>query len=186
MAAEVWRSFATSATVLVPHAIWTSGRYDRYSEMSALVMVSSKMTPLSNKFSLMRHFWYFLERFSKENPLEICKRIQRVAALGVTCSIWPGERSRSFVKIASEQVKASRSYRGFLAQRPLSSTPAYWGHERYWSCYKDTSLKPLRELSRADATYLTSPCWQYSFKDDFARAQGKKFWSSWSYPARRT
>ena len=54
----------------------------------------------------MRHFFDITPgRFSKENPLEICKRIQKkVAALGVTCSIGLGT-NKTIAKIASEQEK---------------------------------------------------------------------------------
>ena len=81
---------SATAVRLCPHAIWTSGRYDRYSEMSALVMGFLKdETPLVEQVSIDEAFFDITPgRFSKENPLEICKRIQKkVAALGITCSI---------------------------------------------------------------------------------------------------
>ena len=46
------------AVRLCPHAIWTSGRYDRYSEMSALVMGFLKdETPLVEQVSIDEAFF---------------------------------------------------------------------------------------------------------------------------------
>lgn len=92
---------------LCPHAIWTHGRHDRYRQLSEQVMqIVLDETPLVEQVSIDEAFFDVTPgRYSKENPVDICRRIQvRVAKLGVTCSIGLGT-SKTVAKIASEREK---------------------------------------------------------------------------------
>ena len=92
---------------LCPHAIWTHGHFDRYHEMSRKVMsIVLDETPLMEQVSVDEAFFDVTPgRYSRENPVDICRRIQkRVASLGVTCSIGLGT-SKTVAKIASERGK---------------------------------------------------------------------------------
>ena len=169
---------SATAVRLCPQAIWTPGRYDRYSEMSALVMGFLKdETPLVEQVSIDEAFFDITPgRFSKENPLEICKRIQKkVAALGVTCSIGLGT-NKTIAKIASEQEKPrglTAVFPGtegrFLAPLPIEAMsgigPAMaknapsTRNQNAWRAFK----------SRCNVPHF--PCRQYCFKDDFARTR---------------
>lgn len=98
---------SSQAMRLCPNAIWTRGRFDRYREMSAMVMsVILDETPLMEQVSIDEAFFDITPgRFSKESPIEICRRIQRrVGELGVTCSIGLGT-NKTIAKIASERQK---------------------------------------------------------------------------------
>ena len=171
---------SATAIKLCPHAIWTSGRYDRYSEMSTLVMNFLKdETPLVEQVSIDEAFFDITPgRFSKENPLEICKRIQKkVAALGITCSIGLGT-NKTIAKIASEQEKP----RGFTAvfpgteQRFLAPLPieAMSGiGPAMAKTLHQQGVKTLGELSRVDAIHLTSLVGNAASKM-ILRAQGKE------------
>lgn len=171
---------SATAIKLCPHAIWTSGRYGRYSEMSTLVMnFLEDETPLVEQVSIDEAFFDITPgRFSKENPLEICKRIQKkVAALGITCSIGLGT-NKTIAKIASEQEKP----RGFTAvfpgteQRFLAPLPieAMSGiGPAMAKTLHQQGIKTLGELSRADAVHLTSLVGNAASKM-ILRAQGKE------------
>ena len=92
---------------LCPQAIWTRGNHARYREMSNKVMqVLKDETPLVEQVSIDEAFFDVSPgRFSKENPIDICRRIQRrVASLGVTCSIGIGV-NKTVAKIASDRQK---------------------------------------------------------------------------------
>ncbi|MDO5119764.1 MAG: DNA polymerase IV [Coriobacteriales bacterium] len=92
---------------LCPHAIWTHGHYARYREMSDQVMaIILDETPLLEQVSIDEAFFDVTPgRYSKESPLDICRRIQRrVAELGITCSIGLGV-NKTVAKIASERQK---------------------------------------------------------------------------------
>ena len=92
---------------LCPQAIWTPGRHSRYREVSQQVMaILLDETPRVEQVSIDEAFFDVTPgRFSHESPLAICQRIQqRVAALGVTCSIGIGS-NKTVAKIASERQK---------------------------------------------------------------------------------
>lgn len=95
------------AARLCPHAIWTRGNHARYREMSDQVMqILKDETPLVEQVSIDEAFFDVSPgRFRRENPIDICRRIQRrVADLGVTCSIGIGA-NKTVAKIASERQK---------------------------------------------------------------------------------
>lgn len=98
---------SATARRLCPQAIWTSGHYARYKEMSAAVMaILVDETPLVEQVSIDEAFFDVTPgRFSQESPVLICARIrERVAELGVTCSIGLGV-NKTVAKIASEREK---------------------------------------------------------------------------------
>lgn len=105
---------------LCPQAIWTHGDFSRYREMSAQVMGFLKdETPYVEQVSIDEAFFDVTPgRFSKENPVEICRRVQgRVSGLGITCSIGLST-NKTVAKIASER------------QKPRGLTAVYPGSER--------------------------------------------------------
>ena len=98
---------SAQARRLCPNAIWTQGNFARYREVSAAVMnILSAETPLVEQVSIDEAFFDVTPgRFSRENPIEICRRVQaRVATLGVSCSIGLGV-NKTVAKIASERDK---------------------------------------------------------------------------------
>ena len=98
---------AAQAARLCPDAIWTHGHFDRYRALSSQVMaIIGDETPLVEQVSIDEAFFDVTPgRFSRESPIEICRRIQgRVAELGVSCSIGIGV-SKSVAKVASERDK---------------------------------------------------------------------------------
>ncbi len=98
---------SAQAQRLCPHAIWTSGHFDRYREMSAKVMdILADETPFVDQVSIDEAFFDITPgRFSCENPIEIASRIsRRVSELGITCSIGLGT-SKTVAKIASDRDK---------------------------------------------------------------------------------
>ncbi len=92
---------------LCPQAIWTTGNYARYREVSdAVTSIIVDETPYVEQVSIDEAFFDVTPRQKPdEDPIAICRRIQeRVRALGVTCSIGLGT-SKSVAKIASERQK---------------------------------------------------------------------------------
>ena len=103
------RSAMSSAQArrLCPQAIWTHGHFDRYREMSAKVMaILADETPYVERVSIDEAFFDVTPgRFDPKDPVDIARRISdRVAALGVTCSIGLG-CNKTVAKIASERDK---------------------------------------------------------------------------------
>lgn len=152
---------AAEARRLAPDAIWTQGHFDRYREMSDRVMeIIGRETPLVEQVSIDEAFFDVTPgRYSKESPVDICRRIQSgVAALGVTCSIGMGV-NKTVAKIASERDKP----RGLTVVMPgcevdfLSPLPV-----RQMSGIGPASerrlhamgIKTLGQLARADGTAL--------------------------------
>ena len=98
---------SAQAMRLCPHAIWTHGHFDRYREMSAKVMaILADETPYVDQVSIDEAFFDITPgRFSRENPIDIARRIQRrVSELGITCSIGLGP-NKTVAKIASDRMK---------------------------------------------------------------------------------
>lgn len=98
---------SAQAQRLCPHAIWTRGHFDRYRAVSAEVMaILESETPFVDRVSIDEAFFDITPgRYSSEDPVTIARRIQeRVAALGVTCSIGLG-CNKTVAKIASERDK---------------------------------------------------------------------------------
>lgn len=98
---------SAQARRLCPQAIWTRGHFDRYREMSAQVMgILADETPRVEQVSIDEAFFDVTPgRFAPIEPLDVARRISdRVAALGVTCSIGLG-CNKTVAKIASERDK---------------------------------------------------------------------------------
>ncbi|MCI2156431.1 MAG: DNA polymerase IV [Olsenella sp.] len=121
---------SAQARRLCPNAIWTRGNFPRYREVSTAVMdILSDETPLVEQVSIDEAFFDVTPgRFSRENPIEICRRVQaRVAMLGVSCSIGLGV-NKTVAKIASERDKPRGltvvfpgTEASFLAPLPVSA-----------------------------------------------------------------
>jgi DNA polymerase IV len=109
---------SSMAARLCPQAIWTSGNFHRYREMSAKVMtILQDESPHLMQVSIDEAFLDVTPtRANKTHPVTIAQRIQkRVGELGITCSIGLGE-SKAVAKIASNQSK------------PQGLTVVYPGH----------------------------------------------------------
>ena len=110
---------ASRARALCPDAIWTSSHFGRYREMSQQVMdILRDETPFVQQVSIDEAFMDVTpNRINTTHPVVIARRIMdRVEALGVTCSIGVGT-SKSVAKIASDMDK---SRRGDSFPRPAS------------------------------------------------------------------
>lgn len=95
---------ASLARQLCPDAIWTHGHFHRYREVSAAIMaILRDETPHVQQVSIDEAFMDVSPTaVNTEHPAVVAQRIQqRVAALGVTCSIGVGA-SKSVAKIASD------------------------------------------------------------------------------------
>lgn len=98
---------SSTAHQLCPQAIWTHGHFDRYRDMSRAVMsILLDESPLLQQVSIDEAFLDVSPTaVNTEHPVNIAHRIQqRVAALGVTCSIGVGT-SKTIAKIASDRDK---------------------------------------------------------------------------------
>lgn len=142
---------------LCPNAIWTHGNYARYREMSDAVMAFIlDETPLVEQVSIDEAFFDVTPgRYSRESPVSICRRIQqRVASLGVTCSIGLGV-NKTVAKIASERQKPrgltvvlpgmEAAFLAPLPVRSLSGIGAATGAR-----LEELGIRTLGELSRQD------------------------------------
>ena len=152
---------AAQARRLCPQAIWTHGRFDRYREVSAQVMdFLLDETPLVEQVSIDEAFFDVTPgRYSRESPVEICRRVQgRVAALGVTCSIGLGT-SKTVAKIASEADKprgltviAPGSEEAFLAPLPVRAMSGIGPAAE--AALARVGVRTLGALARADGALL--------------------------------
>lgn len=121
---------SAQAERLCPQAIWTSGHFDRYREMSTKVMaILADETPYVQQVSIDEAFFDISPGiYARENPVAIASRIQdRVSELGISCSIGLGI-NKTVAKIASERDKPKGltvvtpgTERTFLAPLPVKS-----------------------------------------------------------------
>ena len=98
---------SSTAARLCPQAVWTPGNFHRYRELSQKVMgILQDESPHLMQVSIDEAFLDITPtRANREHPVTIARRIQqRVAELGITCSIGLGE-SKAVAKIASNQNK---------------------------------------------------------------------------------
>lgn len=98
---------SSTAARLCPQAVWTPGNFHRYRELSQKVMgILQDESPHLMQVSIDEAFLDITPtRANREHPVAIARRIQqRVAELGITCSIGLGE-SKAVAKIASNQNK---------------------------------------------------------------------------------
>ena len=123
---------ASTAKRLCPHAIFTSPRMSRYSEVSKQVMeLLLKETPHVEQVSIDEAFLDISPtKVNREHPALIAERIQaRVKNLGITCSIGLAS-SKAVAKVASNMDK------------PRGLTIIYPGREREF-----LAPLPVRALS---------------------------------------
>lgn len=121
---------------LCPDAIWTHGHFDRYKAMSRAVMnILLDESPLLQQVSIDEAFLDVSPNaVNTEHPIAVAQRIQdRVAALGITCSIGAGT-SKTIAKIASDMDK------------PQGLTVVYPGREQDF-----LSPLPVRSMSGVGA-----------------------------------
>lgn len=159
---------SATAQKLCPNAIWTRGHFDRYRELSHKVMaLILDETPLVEQMSIDEAFFDITPgRYSNEHPVLIAERLQeRVAALGITCSIGLGT-SKTVAKIASETRKPrglTPVYPGteqrFLAPLPLSRMSGIGAAtERRLRSF---GMRTLGDLAHADDEDLSALLGQY-------------------------
>ena len=154
---------SAEARRLCPQAIWTHGHFDRYREVSAQVMaILAEETPRVERVSIDEAFIDITPgRFAPEDPLLVARRISdRVAGLGVTCSIGVG-CNKTVAKIASERDKPfgltivrPGTEQRFLATLPVSAMSGIGrsAEERL----RLMRIYTLGELSRAPESTLAS------------------------------
>lgn len=152
---------AGQAQKLCPQAIWTHGRYERYRELSDIVMSYIKdETPYIEQVSIDEAFFDITPgRYSKEHPIEIAKRIQKhVASLGITCSIGLST-NKTCSKIASIIKKPHGFFvvfpgdeKEFLYPLPISKLSGV-GKATQEKLIK-SHIKTLGQLATADDDYL--------------------------------
>lgn len=119
---------SSQAKRLCPDGIWTKGRFDRYREMSNVIMsILRDESPFLQQVSIDEAFLDVTpNQLNREHPVRIAQRIQRrVEELGVTCSVGVGT-SKSIAKIASDMDKPCGltvvfpgTERDFLAPLPV-------------------------------------------------------------------
>lgn len=154
---------SAEARRLCPQAIWTHGHFDRYREVSAQVMaILADETPRVERVSIDEAFIDITPgRFAPEDPLLVARRVSdRVAGLGVTCSIGVG-CNKTVAKIASERDKPfgltivrPGTEQRFLAALPVSAMSGIGrsAEERL----RRMRIYTLGELSRAPESTLAS------------------------------
>lgn len=148
---------SSQAQRLCPLAIWTNGNYDRYRQMSARVMaILDDETPYVEQVSIDEAFFDVTPgRFSRESPVDICRRVQRrVSELGITCSIGLGA-NKTVAKIASEREKPRGltvvfpgTERSFLAPLPVGAMSGVGRATE--KRLAELGIKTLGQLGRAD------------------------------------
>lgn len=154
---------SSRARTLCPQAIWTSGHFDRYREVSRAVMdILRDESPYLQQVSIDEAFLDVTPtRVNTEHPVGIARRIQeRVADLGVTCSIGIGS-SKTIAKIASDFDKPSGMtiiYPGqeieFLSPLPIRTMSGVG--ERAEEALKAHGIDTLGDLAHASDRLLES------------------------------
>ncbi len=166
---------ASTARQLCPDAIWTSGHFDRYREVSNAVMgILHDETPRVQQVSIDEAFMDVTPTpHAPEHPIAIAQRIQRrVAELGVSCSIGVGT-SKSVAKVASDMDKprgltvvfpgSERDFLGPLPVRTMSGIGPAAERE-----LKAHGIRTLGDVARADESLL---CRVFGKNADMMRAR---------------
>lgn len=149
------------ARQLCPEAIWTRGHFHRYREVSAAIMaILRDETPHVQQVSIDEAFMDVSPTaVNTEHPVAIARRIQdRVAALGVTCSIGVGV-SKSVAKIASDRDKPRGltvvypgTEQAFLAPLPVRTMSGVGAAAE--KVLKAHGIRTLGDMGAADAALL--------------------------------
>lgn len=148
---------SSTAARLCPDAIWTRGRYDRYREVSRMVMdILWDETPHVQQVSIDEAFMDVSPTsVNREHPVAVAARIQdRVARLGVTCSIGVGT-TKSVAKLASDMDKPRGltvvmpgSERNFLDPQPIRALSGIGASAE--QKLREMGITTLGELASAD------------------------------------
>ncbi len=152
-----------TASRLCPDAIWTEGHYDRYREMSNMVMqILHDETPHVQQVSIDEAFLDVTPTsVNTEHPVDIARRIQsRVEKLGVTCSIGIGT-TKAVAKLASDMDKPRGltvvlpgSERNFLDPQPIRALSGIGAASE--KKLKAHGIETLGDLARADDELVMS------------------------------
>lgn len=171
---------SAQATRLCPDAVWCRGNFPRYREMSRKVMdIIADETPYLEQVSIDEAFFDVTPgRFSRENPVEIARRISgRVSGLGISCSIGMGS-SKTVAKIASELDKPGGltvvppgTESGFLEDLPVRSMSGI-GSAAEASLLR-SGIRTLGQLSRAPLA-LIEPIFGANAEVMRSRAAGRE------------
>ncbi len=152
---------ASTAARLCPDAIWVSGNFARYKEVSSQVMqILRDESPYVHQVSIDEAFVDITPTpLCPEHPVLVAQRIQRnVADLGVTCSIGLGA-SKAVAKVASDQDKPQGltvvypgREKAFLAPLPLSCMSGIGPKAQ--QKLTALGLRTLGDVASADETLL--------------------------------
>lgn len=153
---------ASTARKLCPDAIWVSGRFGRYREISRQVMrIMRDESPFIQQVSIDEAFLDITPTAHRtESPLAIASRIQgRVNAIGITCSIGLGV-SKSVAKIASDFDKPNGMTvvypgreREFLAPLPIKTMSGIGPVSQ--EKLRAFGIRTLGDVAAADASVLS-------------------------------
>lgn len=149
------------ARTLCPEAIWTHGNFHRYREVSAAIMgILRDETPHVQQVSIDEAFMDVTPTpVNTEHPVAIARRVQeRVAALGVTCSVGVGA-TKSVAKIASDRDKPRGltvvwpgTEAAFLSDLPVRTVSGVGAAaEKVLIAH---GIRTLGDMGRADASLL--------------------------------
>lgn len=154
---------SSMARRLCPDAIWTEGHFNRYRQMSSQVMsILLDESPMLEQVSIDEAFLDVSPTaINVEHPVGIAQRIQqRVAGLGVTCSIGVGT-SKTIAKIASDIDKPNGmtvvwpgSERDFLSPLPVRSMSGIG--KRAEEVLRRYGISTLGQLAVAEESVLAS------------------------------
>ncbi|OFK24301.1 DNA polymerase IV [Olsenella sp. HMSC062G07] len=146
---------------LCPDAMWTTGHFERYRELSRRVMaIVGDETPRVEQVSVDEAFFDVTPgRYSREDPIAICRRIQRrVLDLGISCSIGLGV-NKTVAKIASERDKPrglcvvrNAQTQAFLAPLPVEALSGVGPSAARG--LRALGVRSLGELAQADLVRL--------------------------------
>lgn len=146
-----------TAKRLCPDAIWTQGRFSRYREMSEAIMEALfSETPHVEQVSIDEAFADVTpNRVNRDHPVLVARRIQeRVAALGVTCSIGVAT-SKALAKLASDMDKPRGltvvypgSEQGFIEPLPVRALSGIGAASE--AKLRAHGIETLGDLYRAD------------------------------------
>ncbi len=146
---------------LCPDAVWTSGSFDRYRELSNAVMeILGDETPHVQQVSIDEAFCDISPTaVNREHPVSVAQRVQRrVEHLGLTCSIGLGT-SKTVAKIASDMEKPQGlvavypgGERAFLAPLPVRTMSGIG--ESAEKKLKAQGIRTLGDLADADEGLL--------------------------------
>ncbi len=154
---------SSTAERLCPLAIWTEGHYDRYREVSNQVMdILHDETPHVQQVSIDEAFVDVTPTaVNREHPVSIAQRIQnRVAGLGVTCSIGVGT-TKSIAKLASDMDKPRGltvvlpgSERNFMDPLPVRALSGIGPSAE--KRLREHGIETLGDLAAADDDFIVS------------------------------